>query len=103
MIPSLRQKKRYIVFEVSPEGFSAEQVHRCVQQSSNALFGSIGTAKMEPRLVAERYAQGKGIIAINHPYAQEGILLLSSIKDIAGQPASVHTLKTSGTIKAAER
>ncbi len=54
--PSLREKRRYLVFEVvSGQKHSFEEVKEALLSAVAGFFGSQGIAKLKPRLLADKW------------------------------------------------
>ena len=67
--PSLKQKKRYVVFEILSEGkFSVAEVQREVDSALLLFFGQSGLARASPQFLSERFNQDKQrfLLKINH-------------------------------------
>lgn len=100
--PSLRQKKRYVAFEVLAEhALPREELAQEVGQVLNTFLGQWGRAKASPMLLKEKFHQNRFIIKINHQYVDElkAALLLS--KKVKNQPVIIRSVITSGTLKKA--
>ena len=100
--PSLRQKKRYLAFElISSRAFPFADVEKEVFASLHHFLGDLGMAKAAPMLVKEKYKNQKFIIKVNHTAVDEckaGIMLLRKVKEFPVIPKSIIT---SGTLKKA--
>ena len=110
VLPSLRQKKRYIVFEViAPAGASPlpavsfADVQKEVQQGLLSFLGEWGVAKAAPQLLPESWSAEKQrfIFRTNHNMADQVKSALILIKSIKKGPVILRSITTSGTLKKA--
>lgn len=123
LLPSLKQKKRYVVFEIiSEKNFSFEEIKQEVDKALLAFLGELGVAKASPMLIKEKSQNNKSadmndvsnnkfnnkfnntfIIKVNHKYTDELKSALILIKRIKNTPIIIRSVITSGTIKKAGR
>tara|TARA_Y100000310_G_C20643758_1_gene795431 strand:- start:1542 stop:1871 length:330 start_codon:yes stop_codon:yes gene_type:complete len=102
LLPSLRQKKRYIVFGVvSDTPFSVSEVKTEVDKALLRFLGELGMSKASPMMLKEKYKNNRFIIKINHNWVDECISALILIKKIKNKSIIVRSIVTSGTIKKA--
>ncbi len=98
LLPSLKQKKRYLVFEISetlPESALKEEVSLALYE----FVGTLGVSKMSPLFV--KHKNNRFIIKVNHKYVDECKSALILIKKIKNKPVIVKSIITSGTLKKA--
>ena len=100
---SLRDRKRYIVFEVlSEKKFSEQEAMQAMNKTFLQLFGEIGLSKMNYSNVLFDSKNNKGIVKTNNDSlaeARSGILFL---KSVAGIEVIPKILYVSGTINKAK-
>jgi len=102
LLPSLRQKKRYLVFRIeSKQIFNFSDIKREVDSALLIFLGQLGLAKSSPLLLNEKLKNNKFIIKVNHKYVDECKAALALIKKIKNKPVIVRSVITSGTIKKA--
>lgn len=102
LLPSLKQKKRYVVFEIiSDKKFSYQEIKGEVDRILLLFFGELGLAKTSPILVKEKCKDNKFIIKINHKYVDELTSALTLSKKIKNTPVIIKSIITSGTLKKA--
>lgn len=104
LLPSLRQKKRYVVFElVSGKKHSLAEVKEEIEQSLTKFFGQWGLSKASPLFLKEKFVQEKQrfIIKVNHKFVDELKAALSLSKKIKNTPIIIKSIITSGTLKKA--
>ena len=102
LMPSLRQKKRYIVFEIlSEQKFTAVEVEKVVMDTIKELIGTLGIANAAPMFLKERFQNNKFILKVNHKYVNEAKAAVALVKSIKSEPLIIRSLLTTGTIKRA--
>ena len=102
--PSLRQKKRYVVFEVvADKKFSLLEVKDEVDKTMKDFFGQLGLSKASPLFLKEKFNQEKQrfVVKINHQHVDELKAALTLCKSIKNTPVIVKSIITSGTLKKA--
>ncbi len=107
LIPSLREKKRYIVFEIvskTPVKL-LELVSEAVQNSVLSFIGTKGTAKTGLMMLKDRFDMPKqtGIIKVNNKYVNDLKAALALIKEIGGQDAIIRSRGVSGVLGKTEK
>ncbi|MDP3640596.1 MAG: Rpp14/Pop5 family protein [Nanoarchaeota archaeon] len=102
LLPTLKPKKRYIVFEILAEKeFSFPEVKTAIEEALLRFLGEWGTAKASPLFVKEKYKNNKFILKVSHLAVDEvkaAIILIKSIKNV---PVIIRSITVSGTIKKA--
>lgn len=100
---SLRDKKRYLVFElIAEEKLNEKEVSFAVKKNLIKLFGELGLSKMNYQFISFDEKSGKGILKCRHTAVEDlisGVLLLKEVNGIKVVP---RTLKISGTVKKAK-
>src|SRR3989338_1597427 len=104
LIPSLREKKRYIVFEVqSSQQFSLPDIKTEVEKALLLFLGQWGVSRASPQLVEEKVniPQQRFILKVNHTHTDEvkSALILST--RIKNTPLRIRSWITSGSLKKA--
>jgi len=103
LLPTLRERKRYLVFELIMEGqikdFKA--VKDEIIYSASSLIGDLGLSRANIRFIDEKTRENKGMIMVNHDFLDHLRASLALIRSINGVPAIVRSLGASGTIKKA--
>lgn len=106
LLPSLKQKKRYLVFEViSDKKFSSTEIEKEVAQALLNFLGQLGVAKSAPLFIKEKFNQPQQRFAlkINHKFVDEAKVALTLIKKIKNTPVIIKSLITTGIIKKASK
>ncbi|MEW6294928.1 MAG: Rpp14/Pop5 family protein [Candidatus Diapherotrites archaeon] len=79
---SLRDRKRYIVFElISDKKLSGKELNFSLNKLFLQLYGEIGFSKMNLSLIKFNEENGKGILRCRHSFLEEakaGIMFLSN-------------------------
>jgi ribonuclease P/MRP protein subunit POP5 len=107
VLPSLREKKRYLVFEIIAKepikDFSA--VSKAIWKALLDLSGVLGASKAGIWLLSDKFNKDKqkGLIKVNHKNADLLKAALSTIKQINGIDVIVRSVGLSGILKKAER
>lgn len=102
LLPSLKQRKRYLVFRIRAEKkFSAEEVQEAVQQALQDFLGQLGVARAAPVFLNERYQNNQFILKVNHHCLDEAKAALILIKKIKNTPVLLHSIAASGILKKA--
>ncbi len=101
LLPSLREKKRYIVYEVlSNKSFSFSEISKAITAAIKNFIGELGCAKAGIILL-NKYKNNKGILRVNHKSVDEVRSALTLIKEINNQKTVVKTIRTSGILNKA--
>ncbi len=99
-LPTLRDKKRYIAFEInSPQLVTRQELVKGILNSIAFLFGDRGMSEINPALMSldDKF----GIIRCRREKTIETRIGLACIGEIQGMPVSIVVLGISGTIKGA--
>lgn len=103
ILPSLREKKRYLAFEVLSKSRikSYSSVSKAIWQGMLSFNGTRGAAQAGMMLLPEKYDDKtqRGIIRVNHKAvdALKGSLVL--VQDIDNTPSIVRSLGVSGSLR----
>lgn len=104
LFPSLRQKKRYVVFEILAERkFSFADIKVEVQQALQQFLGYQGLAKAAPLILVERFNESKQrfVVKVSHTFVDELKAALLFCTRIQQTTIIIRSLITSGTLKKA--
>ncbi len=100
--PSLKQKKRYVLFEIqSSKTFTQAEVSEAIGQSLLRFLGELGVAKAAPLFVREKWDEPKQrfVLKVNHKYVDELKTAVILNKKIKNTPVLIRSIVTSGTLK----
>ena len=99
VLPSLREKKRYIAFEVQTEkAFGLEHVKKSIEQSMKGFLGDLGMARAGVLFLLD-WKQNKGIIKVNTKYVDEVKASLALVQEIAQEKAIIRSIGVSGALE----
>lgn len=102
LMPTLRERKRYIAFEIIAERpISCSACAHALQQASIQMFGTIGTAAMGMRLLSRRYQSNTGIIRVSHTHCHQARAVLAYVDRIEGINCVIRSIQTSGMVQRA--
>ncbi len=98
LLPSLREKKRYIAFEVMSQGTSLAEAKTAILSRMATFLGEYGMAKAGVIFLKD-WKGNKGIFRVASPEVDKAKAALALVKEINGKKASVRSLGTSGTLE----
>lgn len=102
LLPSLRQKKRYVAFEIlSDHHFSLEEIKTEVQTALHQFLGFLGNTQASPMIITQRFNEQKQrfVIKVNNTFVDELKMALVLCTHIKNNPVIIRSLVTSGTLK----
>ncbi|HLD79929.1 MAG TPA: Rpp14/Pop5 family protein [Candidatus Nanoarchaeia archaeon] len=102
LLPSLRQKKRYLVFEIrAMKKFSLSEVQEAVESSLLQFLGEWGVAKAGPLFIKEKWNAQKQrfVVKVNHTFVDELKSAVILNKKIKNTPVLIKSVISSGTLK----
>lgn len=98
LLPSLKEKKRYVVFEVvSDEEHSLNSVQALIFNQAKTMFGTYGLSNMGLRFMDD-WNNNQGIVKVNNKYVD---YLRSCFVCLAKDGLMIRTVKISGILKKA--
>lgn len=106
ILPSLREKKRYIMFEViSDKKTGFKEVKKAIQASAHDLMGELLLSKAGLSFLDDKWDQKDqvGIIRVNHKYVDHMRMTFCLINKVGRKKAIIHSLGTSGILKKTKR
>ncbi len=102
LLPSLKQKKRYVVFAIKAEKtFTLFEVEEAVREALHDFLGQLGMARASPLFLKERYENNHFVLKVNSNYVDEIKSAVILIKRIKNTPIILHSITTSGILKKA--
>ena len=100
LLPSLKQKKRYLVFEIiAKKEFTVSEIDGTIKEAIKSFIGELGLAKTAPLFI--KLKNQTFIIKVNHKYVDQVKASLALIKTIKNSSIVFKSLTTTGTIKKA--
>lgn len=106
LIPTLREKKRYVSFEmISNKDFDFSSVKRAIFDEYKKLFGERGFAEAGLIMLQNKYFPEikKGIIRVSHKKTESLRVTLASIQKINAENVILKSVITSGILNKAEK
>lgn len=99
ILPSLREKKRYIAYEV----ISAKEVDhkKAITHETKSFLGELGLAKSNMMLI-DHHKSG-GVIKVNNKYVDHIKSALTLVRVVDSQNAIIKTIKVSGMLERAKK
>lgn len=102
LIPSLRERNRYIAFELTSEGkLPREDVVGGMWSSLLSSLGTLGASKTGFWFMDWIPEKSVGVIKVNHGSVEDVRAALALAANIKGKPVVFHVLGVSGTLKKA--
>ncbi len=102
VLPSLREKKRYIAFEILSENqLNYEDVERSMLEVSHSFLGELGCSKAGIRMMEDQYSNNKGIVKVSHKYVDHMKGVFTMIDHIKNNDVIVRSTKVSGILRKA--
>ncbi len=101
LVPSLREKKRYLAFEIISEGAAgAGAACRDIEKALLAHLGTFGMAKAGAFIVKDSYSPrtGRGVIRVSSAGLDRVRASLALITEIGGKKAAVRSMLASGML-----
>jgi ribonuclease P/MRP protein subunit POP5 len=99
MAPSMREKKRYIAFEVVAEKpVTREAVAKELRETMNSLIGSLGMAKAGLIFLPD-WGNNKGILKVSHRHTDVAKAAMALVKQINGNSVIIRSIGISGILK----
>jgi len=107
ILPALREKKRYLVFEILSKSKikSFTSVSKAIWQGMLSYNGTHGAAHAGILLLGEKYdpQSQRGIIRVSHRGVDALKAGLTTVQEIDATPAIVRSISVSGSLKKASR
>lgn len=104
--PTLREKKRYLVFEVIARNkvLPLSKAAKAIALSYTSLHGERGAAKAGLIYIGKRSDDElqRGILRVNRKNVTDLKAAIALVKDIAGEEAIARSIGVSGMLKRAE-
>jgi ribonuclease P/MRP protein subunit POP5 len=102
LLPSLRERNRYLVFELACSGApAAKDVSQAIYSAATRLLGEVGASKISLKFVEYDETKKHGIIKVNHKSTSEARAALAVLTEAGGAKAAARTVGVSGTLKKA--
>lgn len=100
ILPSLREKKRYVAFEViSDQKLNRDEVNEAIFDANLGYLGELDCAKANLSIFGYDEKAKKGIIKVNNHYIDYVKASLALIKRIKNSKVIIKTIGVSGILK----
>ena len=98
-LPSLRERRRYILARFAPEGFTPDprEVYAAVAEACTALWGDAAASEISPSVMAW---EGQVILRCRRGTEDRLATALATVTRIGEERVAVRTITTSGTLHA---
>ncbi len=107
LLPSLREKKRYLAYEVISWYKFNDAVHvsKAILDAANEFLGSLGMAHAGLLPINDKWNENmqRGLMRVNNKHVDELKASLIFIKNIEGNDAVVKSIGASGILKKAQQ
>ncbi len=107
VLPSLREKKRYLAFEViSKEKIrDASAVSNVIFEQSLRFLGKLGVAKAGMMMLNDKWNSElqRGILKVSHKHVEDVRAAFTFVSQIDGSDAIIRSLGVSGMLNKAEK
>nr|QNO47412.1 ribonuclease P protein component 2 [Methanosarcinales archaeon ANME-2c ERB4] len=102
LLPSLREKKRYLAFEIISEGaVSRRDFIDELDRSASSLLGDVGSSECGLNMLT--FDRGGGIIKCERTKTELMRAVLATVNRVRGVRVAVHVIGSSGSVKGAGR
>ena len=104
LIPTLRNKKRYVAFELVTEcNPELGEVKKSLWESMLRLFGEIGSAKIDAHFVDEQCKGRRGVVRCAHTGTDGLLSSFAFVSAVSGKKAVLRSLGISSTVKGVKK
>jgi RNase P/RNase MRP subunit POP5 len=106
VLPSFREKKRYLVFEVLSNSRikAVSEVSKAIVSHSLSFSGTFGVASAGLMVLPDKYhpESQRGMLRVGHRHVDHARAALATIRSIGNQPVIVRSVGASGIMRKAE-
>ncbi len=103
LIPSLRERKRYLVFEyISKAVISPEDAGKTIMKAAREFLGDLGVAGAGLKIIKDKYKKNRGIVRVNHKFVDHVRASFCFVNEVAGNPVQLRSIGASGILKKAQ-
>ena len=107
LLPSLREKKRYLAYEViSGHKFNdAMEISKAIFESAKEFLGTLGMARAGIIILNDKFnpEMQRGLLRVSNKHVDELRASLVFVKNISGKEAIVKSVGASGILKKAQQ
>ncbi|OVE74560.1 hypothetical protein BVX95_01900 [archaeon D22] len=105
LLPTLKEKKRYLAFEVvSEQNFSEYDINNAILSAKDSFLGIYLSAKAGVQIIKQKFDKKtqSGVIRVNRKYTDHMKTALGLIKEIKNHDAIIRTINVSGVLRKAK-
>ena len=102
LLPSLREKKRYIVFEIIGNKIDKKKAEKEIYSNVLKFLGELSVSRANVKILGDSWANNKGIIRVNVKYLNEFKMALGLIKKLNNKKIIINVIGVSGILKKAK-
>ena len=100
LLSSLKEKKRYIAFEVDSDSeFAKDEIVKAVDGSCRDFMGEYGYGKAGVMVVNDTVSGKRGVVRVDSKYVDLVKTSLMMIKEINNNQVVLRNVRTSGTLR----
>ena len=103
VLPTLREKKRYVAFEVLSEDNNTDlnKINAAISESFMELYGNLGMAGAGLMFLNEKYNPqlNRGVVKVGHYYVNNLKSALAMIREIDHNKVIIRSLGVSGVLR----
>ncbi|MEK6950047.1 MAG: Rpp14/Pop5 family protein [Nanoarchaeota archaeon] len=107
LMPTLREKKRYLVYEVISKSRFNDAVHvnKAILDASKEFLGNLGMAKAGILPLDDQWSQNiqRGVIRVSNKHVDNAKAAFVFVKSIGNHEAIVRSVGASGVLKRAKQ
>ena len=97
LLPTLKERKRYIAFRVLADtAVAREACTHAIMQSVRGLFGEMGAARMGPMVL--RYRGNSGLLRVAHDRVDHARAALAFTSVAGDVPCTIQSIQASGVL-----
>jgi len=101
--PTMREKKRYLAFEILAEkAVPGQDAFKAIIKALQQFLGDYGMAGAGIIILKDKYKKNKGLLRVNHRFVDHARAALAIITEIEKTSVVVRSIGTSGILKKAE-
>jgi len=103
LLPTLRERKRYIVYEVlAKEKLDGRDVGKAISNEIMSYIGVKGFSEAGILHLHDKWTGTKGIMRVSHTSIDEVKMALALTKSVSGEEVIIRSVGTSGILKKAQ-
>ena len=101
LLPSLREKKRYVVFEIVGNKIDKKKAEKEINSNLLKFLGELNVSRANIRIIGDSWKNNKGVIRVKVKYLDELKMSLGLIKRLDNKNVIVNVIGVSGILKKA--